>query len=363
MAIMNNLNVSFLDWANRLDPDGKIAKIMEILNMFNGIIEDFSAVEGNLPTGHRTTVRTGLPLPTWRRLYAGVQPSKSTVAQVTDACGMLEAYSEIDKALADLNSNLDEFLLSESMPFLEAMAQEVSRAFFFGDETVLPGAFTGLGPRYSTKTIATAQSAFNVVDFLGQSGGSGTASNYVSAWLVAWGAQTVCGIFPKGSKAGLQSDFKGQVTVENADMTTMGSGRMEAYRTHFRWDVGLSVRDWRYAARVGNIDVTSAAGGLQGSTVSTYSAPTAALVKSMIIAAERIPNLQRGNMVWYVPRQVRESLRLGILNQIAYQLNWETVAGERVMLFDGIPVKRTDVLNITNEAAQVSATITAGKIS
>ena len=357
MGIQNNMNPSFLDWANRLDPDGKVAKIMEILNMFNGIIEDFVATEGNLPTGHRTTVRTGLPLPTWRRLYAGVSPSKSTVAQVTDSCGMLEAYSEIDKALGDLNSNLDEFLLSESMPFLEAMAQEVARAFFFGDETVLPGAFTGLGPRYSTLLTANAQSAFNVINFLAQSGGAGTANQYVSAWLVSWGQQTISGIFPKGSKAGLQSDFKGQVTVENADMTTMGSGRMEAYRTHFRWDVGLSVRDWRYAARVANIDVTNAAGGLLTTAGQT------GLVKSMIMAAERIPNLQRGNMVWYVPRQVRESLRLGILNQIAYQLTWETVAGERVMMFDGIPVKRVDVLNTVNESAQVSTTITNGKLS
>ena len=357
MGVNNNLNVSFLDWASRLDPDGKIARIIEILNMFNEIVGDFTAIEGNLPTGHRTTIRTGLPQPTWRRLYAGVQQSKSSVAQVTDACGMLEAYSEIDKALADLNGNTADFLLSESMPFLEAMSQEVARAFFYGDETVLPGAFTGLGPRYSTITMANAQSAFNVINFLANSGGVGTANAYLSAWLVVWGNTTIAGIFPKGSTAGLRSEYKGQVTVENADPTTIGSGRMEAYRTHFRWDIGLSVRDWRYSARVANIDSTSAAGGL------LTAAGQKALVTSMIQAAERIPNLRMGNAVWYVPRQVRESLRLGILNQIAYQLTWETVAGERVMMFDGIPVKRVDVLNTQNESAQASPYITAGKLS
>ena len=63
-----------------------------------------NVVEGNLETGNKTTVRTGLPTPTWRKLYGGIQPAKSTTAQVQDSCGMLEAYAEIDKALADLDT-------------------------------------------------------------------------------------------------------------------------------------------------------------------------------------------------------------------------------------------------------------------
>ena len=357
MGYNNNLNPSYLDWNLRTDPDGKISKIFEILNMQNRVLEDMTATEGNLPTGHRTTIRSGLPLPTWRRLYGGVQPSKSTTTQVTDACGMLEAYSEIDKALADLNGNTEEFLLSESLPFLEGMSQEMARCLFYGDETVQPAAFTGLGPRYSTLSTANAQNAFNVINFLSNSGGAGTANNYVSAWLVVWGPNTATGIFPKGSKAGFQSEYKGQVTVENSDPTTVGTGRMEAYRTHFRWDMGFSLRDWRYVSRVANVDVTSAAGGL------LTTAGQKALVTSMIQAAERIPFLEAGRAVWYVPRAVREALRLGIVSNIGQNLTWDTVSGERVMFFDGIPVKRVDVLNTTNESAQIASTITAGKLS
>ena len=58
----------------RLDPDGKIARIAEILNQNNPILEDIPLVEGNLPTGHRTTVRADLPEPTWRKLNYGVRP-------------------------------------------------------------------------------------------------------------------------------------------------------------------------------------------------------------------------------------------------------------------------------------------------
>ena len=355
MGVNNNLNPSYLDWSNRQDADGKVSRVIELLNQFNGVLGDMTATEGNLPTGHRTTIRSGLPIPTWRRLYGGVQPSKSTTVQVTDACGMLEAYSEIDKALADLNGTTSEFLMSESLPFIEGMSQEAARCLFYGDESSQPAAFTGLAPRFSTKTIANAQSAFNVVDFLSDSGGAGTANSYVSAWLVVWGPNTVTGIYPKGSKAGLYIEDKGQVTVENADSTTIGTGRMEAYRTHFRWDLGLSVRDWRYVARVANIDTSATAGGLLTSAGQT------GLVNSMIRAAERIPSLQAGRAVWYVPRAVREALRLGILNKAAYNLTWETIAGERVMMFDGIPVKRVDALNTTNESAQSFAT--NGKIT
>src|SRR5574341_847118 len=118
MATLSVVNPTLLDLAKRSDPNGKIAAIVEILNATNEVLDDMSWQEGNLPTGHRTTVRTGIPAPTWRKLYGGVQPTKSTTAQVTDNCGMLEAYAEVDKALADLNGNTAAFRLSEDIAFI-----------------------------------------------------------------------------------------------------------------------------------------------------------------------------------------------------------------------------------------------------
>ena len=99
MATLAVTNPTLLDLARVTDPDGSIAAVVEILNETNEVLADMSWVEGNLPTGHRTTVRTGIPTPTWRKLYGGVQPNKSTTVQVTDNTGMLEAYAEVDKAL------------------------------------------------------------------------------------------------------------------------------------------------------------------------------------------------------------------------------------------------------------------------
>jgi hypothetical protein len=244
MATLSATNPTLLDLAKRLDPNGKIDAIAELLSQTNEVLEDMTWVEGNLPTGHRSTIRTGLPTPTWRKLYGGVQPQRSTTVQVTDSCGMLEAYAEVDKALADLAGNTDAFRLSEDRAFIEGMNQKFASTLFYGNETTEPEAFTGLAPRFNSLSAANAE---NII----VGGGSGADNN--SIWLVVWGPNTVHGIIPKGSKAGLQVEDKGQVTIENVDGA---SGRMEGYRTHYRWDCGLTVRDWRYIVRIPNIDLS-----------------------------------------------------------------------------------------------------------
>jgi len=330
MTTLTANNPTLLDVAKRLDPDGKIASIVEILEASNEVLTDLSFMEGNLPTGHRTTIRTGLPTPTWRKLYGGVQPSKSTTAQVTDAAGMLEAYAEVDKALADLNGNTAAFRLSEDAAHIEAMSQEMAQTLFYGNEGTEPEAFTGLAPRYNS---LSAQNADNIID------ATGTGTDNTSIWLCVWGPNTGHGIYPKGSVAGLQMNDKGQVTVENVDGN---GGRMEAYRTHYRWDAGLSIRDWRYFVRICNIDVSDL------NTVSN----TQKLITWMIQASERIPSFGKGRACFYVNRNIREKLRLGILDKISSNLTWETVEGKRVMTFDDIPVRRTDAL-VNNESRVV----------
>lgn len=322
MAALTANNPTLLDVARRTDPDGKIASIVELLNQSNDVLTDMSWVEGNLETGNKTTVRTGLPTPTWRKLYGGVQPAKSTTAQVQDSCGMLEAYAEIDKALADLNGNSAAFRLSEDAAHIEGMSQKMASTLFYGNEGTEPEAFTGLSPRFNS---LSAQNADNIIS------AAGSGSDNTSIWLCVWGPQTGFGIYPKGSKGGVQMTDKGQVTIENVDGN---GGRMEGYRTHYRWDAGLTIRDWRYFVRIANIDISDLG------TISN----TKNLINWMVMAAERIPSFGKGRAVFYVNRTIREKLRLGILERISNNLSWETVEGKRVMTFDDIPVRRTDAL-------------------
>jgi hypothetical protein len=193
MATLADTHPTLLDLARRTDPDGSIADIVEILNNTNEVLDDMVWQEGNLVTGHRTTIRTGLPTPTWRKMYGGVQPTKSRTAQITDNTGMLEAYAEVDKAMADLNGNTAEWRLSEETPHIEGMSQEVAQTLFYGNEGTEPEAFTGLSPRFNDLTAANTE---NIID----AGGTGTDN--ASIWLCVWGPQSGFGITPKALAAG-----------------------------------------------------------------------------------------------------------------------------------------------------------------
>lgn len=330
MAALQTIHPTLLDVTKRLDPNGKIDTIAEILSETNEILSDMVWVEGNLPTGHRTTVRTGLPTPTWRKLYGGVQPTKSTTAQITDSCGMLEAYAEVDKALADLNGNTAAFRLSEDRAHIEGINQEFVSTLFYGNEGTEPEAFTGFAPRFNSL------SAVNGEQIIQNSGIEG--SDNASIWLIVWGQNTVHGIYPKGSVGGLKQEDKGQVTIENVDGN---GGRMEAYRSHYRWDCGLTVRDWRYIVRIqyDQEDLTKDA----------KTGPD--LIDLMSDALERVPSLTMGRPVFYANRKALSFLRRQIANKVTNStLTMETVAGKKVTHFDGIPVRRVDQLT-NNEAA------------
>lgn len=326
MATLSVNNPTLLDLAKATDPDGGIAAVVEILNQTSEILTDMSWVEGNLPTGHRSTIRTGLPYPTWRKMYGGVQPNKGTTAQVTDNTGMLEAYAEVDKALADLNGNTAAFRLLEDRAHIEGMNQTMATTLFFGNEGTTPEAFTGLSPRYNLKSAVNGE---NIID----GGAVGGQTDLTSIWLVVWGPNTVHGIIPKGSQAGLQVEDKGQVTIENADGA---GGRMEGYRTHYRWDAGLTLRDWRYVVRICNIDK---------STTLADASSGAKLADLMFQAMELIPNLQMGRPVFYMSRYMRTKVRQQMSARVVNStLTIDQVGGVPVMSFQGVPVRRVDAL-------------------
>jgi hypothetical protein len=334
MATLSTIHPTLLDFAKRMDPNGNIDKIVEILVQTNPVLEDMVFVEANEVTGHRTTIRTGLPTPTWRKLYGGVQPTKSTTVQVTDSIGMLETYAEVDKALADLNGNSAAWRMSEERAFIEGMNQEMASTLFYGNEATAPEEFTGLQARFDSASAANGE---NVISGGGVTGGDGT-----SIWLICWGENTVHGLFPKGSQAGLKMTDKGQVTIESIDGA---GGRMEAYRTHYRWDFGLSVRDWRYVVRIGGIDT---------STLTKDAATGPDLTDLMAQAIELLPSVSMGRPVFYANRTVRSYLRRQIENKTKNStLTMDQVGGKRVMAFDDIPVKRCDA--ILNTESSVGA--------
>lgn len=329
MATLSVTNPTLADLAKVTDPDGSIADVVEILNATNEILLDMTFLEGNLTTGHRTSIRSGLPTPTWRKLYGGVQPTKSRAVQVTDNTGMMEDYSEVDKALVEMAGNPAAFRLQEDRPHIEGMNQEFASTLFYGDESTAPEEFTGLSPRYNS---LSAENGDNII------AGGGSGSDNASIWLICWGPNTCHGIIPKGSKAGVQQRDLGEVTLENADGA---NGRMQAFRTHYRWDVGLSVRDWRYAVRIANID--------RSNLVAT-AASGADLNDLMHQAWTEIPNTSMGRCAWYMDKSILSMLRRQTSSAVSSStLTTDLVGGTMQTSWGGIPIRRCDALR-GNEA-------------
>ena len=330
---------TLLDVTRSMDPQGNTDAIVELLQQTNEPLLDIPWVEGNLPTGHQTTVRTGLPTAYWRKWYKGVPASKSTYAQVTDACGNLEQRSEIDKDAADFNGNTASFRLAESFGALEAMNEAMMQALLYGDATINPEQFNGLAPRYSSLTAGNAQ---NIINAAGT-----TALGQTSVWLVCWGKNTIHGIFPKGSIGGLQREDLGVY-----DAFDDHNDRYRAVGDLYKWKCGISLKDWRYVVRIANIDVAKL----------TTEQGAADLLKAMIKALHRVPNIgivQTGvqntpangakeipmapNPVFYCNRTVSEMLDIQSLNKTQYTLkSGSDVYGRPITYCRGIPVRTCD---------------------
>ena len=322
MGVLTHNNPTLADVASRMDDKGNISDIIEMLTETNEILEDATWLEANGFTEHKTTVRSGLPQGTWRLLNYGVQPEKSTTVTIKDSMGMLESYALTDKALADLNGNSAAWRLSEERAFVEGMNQNLASTLFYGDTSATPQRFTGLAPRFNSKAAENGQ---NIID------AGGTGNDLTSIWLCVWGPNTLHGIYPKGSKAGLVIRDLGEDTVKDAE-----GGEYQAYRTHYKWDAGLTLRDWRYVVRIANINWQQLTKDAQAG---------ADLIDLMTQAIELLPNANMGRAVFYVNRKVRSFLRRQIANKVAgYTLTMEQVAGKHVVSFDGIPVKRSDAL-------------------
>lgn len=330
---------TYLDFASRQDPAGKVSSaLIEQSNKTNEVLNEMAVQEGNLPTGNRTTIRTGLPTATWRLLNYGVVPTKSVTAQVDDTCGMLEAYAEVDVALAALNGNTAAWRLSEAKAHIEAMNQQMATGVFYGAQATNPEQFTGYMPRYPyfrRPVLTPSESSYNCIT--NQATG-GSATN-TSMYLVVWGPDSTFAFYPKGS-AGGGIKHESWENVTGFDTQTI-PGRFQVHRDHFKWDMGLAVRDWRYVVRICNID----------SAVITSSVAT--LVDSMIKAYYSVPNINGGNAVFYGNALVLWSLQLQARVQPNLALSYDEYMGKKVARFMGIPVRRCDALLNTEAAVTV----------
>lgn len=334
--------LTLADWGRRVDPQGKIDDIAELLAQCNEVFDDMLWREGNLPTGHKGTMRTGLPQGTWRMINQGVPYTKSTTAQIQVGVGSLEAYSQIDRRLCELEGDVQGLRLSEDDAHLEGLSQQMATTIFYGNVASTPQQFTGFSPMYNTLSTATAQNAVNVIN------GGGTASSNASIWLICWGEQTAFGVFGKGAKAGIMFEDKGDI-VPGYDAS---GNRFEAYTSYFRWEAGLFVKNWQYIVRTANLDTTT--NGLAGATPFDIFAGLSKAMVRLPTAGRRISGITKVDApnqiapairpAIYVNRTVRQYCDVQAIRDRNVLLKPTEYAGQPIVEFRGIPLRIQDSL-------------------
>lgn len=330
---------TLVDVASRTDPDGGVAEVSEMLSQCNDYTDDAPYMEANEKTGHEFVFRTSIPAGSWRGYNMGVAYSKSTTAKARVGLGMLADWSQVDRSLLKHSGQGEKFRRSEDMAFLEGMSQTIAQTLIYGNTAQTPAEFMGLAPFYNTLNTNTAQNAANVMD------GGGTGSSNTSMWFIGWSPKSFFMLYPRGSSAGLNMEDRGD-TVPAYD--NLGNPFM-AYTSYFEQEVGLCPMDWRYGARIANIDVTSA--GLAGPNaldIFATMAETVLLFPKTTKAVSGITKTDAENddfgtrRVWYCNRTVLHWMYVQAMRDRNVLLRIEDYAGIVTDNFRGDPVKLID---------------------
>lgn len=323
------------DVTAQTEPDGKVAAIGEVLSQTNELIADMPMVAGNAPMGNRVTVRSSLPTIRFAKINQGVKRSKSTTEQFTDSIGILSTRSEVDSRLKiAAGRNWDRVRWNEDQAFLEAFAQSAAYNVLYGDETTDESAFTGLHKRFSS---LSGKYGSQIVD------AGGTGADNTSIWIIDWHERYVHGIYPEGSRAGLDARDKGEERV-----TDEAGDPYDAWCYAYDWALGISVRDYRHIARIANIDASD----LLTAGEAADTAPK--LVNKLMWAFGRMQPANGASRRIYCNNTVWTALSIMAANKTNLALSLNEFAGQGLIPhFWGAPIRRVD--QISNAEARIIA--------
>lgn len=338
MATLGGTNLTMLEMAKMIGPDGMVQSTVNVLAESNPLVGDMYMLPSNMVTGHQSSIQTGLPTVSLKRFNEGTASTRSTRANITDGMAMLEARSVVDADMLETYGNAYEIRRAEAATFTEAMGQKAAELMIYGSVADDVKEFNGLDVRYNALTGNIGKQVLSA---------GGTGIDLASIWLIAHKPSAIHAIYPKNTTAGLQHKDLGLQVIQDA--TGVAGAQLDAFVDKFLWQIGLVVRDYRYVVRIANIEEDQVVGVTSTQALTTYATNVFYLMNR---ALERIPNLSGCRPVFYVPRTVAEGIRVQALatkNANVFTME-QSADGMPVTKFAGVPVKIVDQL-LYNESA------------
>jgi hypothetical protein len=246
MAVIGNDYIDLIDIEKAKGADGKVTgALISMLAKQSPVLRTSYMGPTNKDTVHRHVIRTGRGTAAWGRLYKGIASSKGSTMQVEDTTGFLEARTQIDTRVLELDpANANQLKMIEASDKFEVITETFETAFFYADTADAPDEIKGLGARYNA--LSNSGPGAQIIDC------GGTGSDNMSVWMVTWAPKACALIHPKAVSGGIQRIAKGEQRVldDNGDPYY---AEEDLYRMHG----GVSVGDWRYVTRAANIDVSA----------------------------------------------------------------------------------------------------------
>lgn len=340
-TVIGTQHITFRDILSGLKKDG--SRDQHIVDMFlkkNPFLDDMVYILANNGQTNQTTLRAGLPDVAWTGIYEGPKPSKGSKRVVKDAAGMAESMLTAAKKLYDKAPDKEIFMADEAGTHVEAMGQDVAEALIYGNIKVNPKQFNGLSIRYPLHGGTDEdETPFYVIN--GAKASNPSTAALRSIWLVGHGSTTIHGFFPEGAVAGLKTGAVKE-RLNTDDLANVGAYE-ELYQM-FQWEIGLAVKDFRYAGRVSNIesDVMFAASGQPD---------------YLELLRRLNTRVEDGgvNQCWYMDKMTLEMIQVMCGRKTQENaMRSEQLFDRKVTTLFGIPVRKMACMN-TNETATTSA--------
>ena len=319
MADTTNHQLGLVETVRRHDPNGNLATIAEVLNKVNLVLQDAVWREANDFWSNNTVRRASLPSGTFRQLYKGAPPSSSDTVTLVDTIGQLYDRSEIDKDAVRSAADPAQFRSDEDKAYVEGLGQTMATKIFYGNQLTAPAEFTGLAPRMDS--LATTANVLNE---------GGTGSDLTSIFVVTWGPNTACLLYPRNSKAGLEMNDLGEVDAWDSD-----NYKFRAYATEFKWNCGMAVKHTKAIGRVANIESAGSSNIFDEDSLIT-------LLNRMVV---------NGMTRIYCNETVMTQAEIRLKDKS--NVNWSTedgLGGVPFMKFRGIPVRKCEAILNTEDA-------------
>lgn len=183
-AIDTSTEYTILDLLKGLDPEGNIARIINVLWTRGDLIKDGKWFEANDFSTHLFTQALSEPAGSFGVINVGVPYAAAKTKQVREELALLETYSRIDERILRKTRDAEGFRSKRNLMVVSGMSKTFNTTILYASAAVDPEKINGFLPRFPTLASLLAGPS-------GKSAGGAASGAVTSIYVIRWGEDGV----------------------------------------------------------------------------------------------------------------------------------------------------------------------------